>query len=64
MGTTQSSYTAHSILGIGNKCTICGGKRPKKVKIVTKIEKKRCIGSHVTEKTHVCMYHSFASVPG
>ena len=37
LGTTQSSYTAQFILVTGNKCTICGGKRPKKVKIVTKI---------------------------
>ena len=29
---------------MGNKCTICGGKRPKKVKVVTKIGEKRCIG--------------------
>ena len=36
-GTSQSSYTARSILEMGNKCTICGGKRPKNVNVVTKI---------------------------
>ena len=36
----QNSYTAHAMLGTGNKCTICEGKRPKKVKIVTKIGEK------------------------
>ena len=32
-GTAQKSYMAHSRLGKGNKCTICGGKRPKKGEI-------------------------------
>ena len=37
----QSSYTANSILGTVHKGTICGGKRPKKVRIVTKIRGER-----------------------
>ena len=54
---------AHSILGTGNKCTICGGKRPKKVKIATKIGGKAYRGIHYIKKTHVCMHHCIASVP-
>ena len=33
----QKLYMTHSILGTGNKCTIYGGERPKKVKMVTKM---------------------------
>ena len=45
----QSSYTANSILGAVHKGTICGGGgRPKKVRIVTKIGGKGCIGVYVT----------------
>ena len=44
----QSSYTAYSILGTVHKGTICGGKKPKKVGIATKIGGKGCIGVYVT----------------
>ena len=60
----QSSYMADSILGTLHKGTICGGKRPKKVRIVTKIGGKGCIGVYVTQKLHVCMHHYIACIPG
>ena len=47
-GTPQSSYTANSILGTVRKGTICGGKRPKKVRIATKIGERGCIGVCIT----------------
>ena len=53
-GTTQSSYTVHSILGTGNKCTICGGKRPKEVKKVTKGGGKAYRGIRYIK--NVCVY--------
>ena len=41
-------------IGTGNRCIICGGKRPKKVKIVTKIGKKGVLG-HTLHKTRMCV---------
>ena len=45
--TPQSSYMARSTLGTVHKDTICGEKRPKKVRIVTKTRGKGCIGVYI-----------------
>ena len=53
-GTPQSSYTSNSILGTVQKGTICGGKRPKKVRIVTKIGGGGCRGIRCIKSA--CVY--------
>ena len=61
--TIQSSYIAHYILGTGNKCTICGGKRPKKVKIGTKMGGGK-VYRGIRYIKDACVYeHDIACVP-